>query len=96
MTGSALATWCVERHVPIWVADADGDPLAVAAAQRPTRLALVVANEGAGVSPSIAALAARAVAIPMTPGAESLNVAVAAGILLYALAPEFPLSLAAP
>lgn len=88
MTATELAAWCADRAVPIWVADADGEPLPAVAAARPTRLALVVANEGAGVSPPVAALASRAVAIPMVSGAESLNVAVAAGILLYALAPD--------
>ena len=46
-------------------------------------VALVVGNEGAGVSTGIASAAGRRVAIPLRPGAESLNVAVAAGILLH-------------
>lgn len=82
--------WLQARGVPLWAADAAGDPVTVAAADTPVRLALVVANEGAGVSPHVAASAARLVAIPMAPGAESLNVAVAAGILLYVLAPGTP------
>jgi TrmH family RNA methyltransferase len=49
----------------------------------PARLALVVGNEGAGVRPELRELAVRQVAIPLSRGAESLNVAVAAGILLY-------------
>jgi TrmH family RNA methyltransferase len=43
----------------------------------------VVGNEGAGVSADLRALAVHQVAIPLARGAESLNVAVAAGILLY-------------
>jgi len=82
--------WLQAHDVPLWAADAAGDPLSVAAADRPARLALVVANEGAGVSPHVAAASARRVAIPMVPGAESLNVAVAAGILLYVLASGTP------
>jgi TrmH family RNA methyltransferase len=82
--------WMAERDVALWVADTGGELLASAAAVRPARLALVVANEGAGVSPHVAAAAARRVAIPMAAGAESLNVAVAAGILLYVLAPGTP------
>lgn len=82
--------WLRVRDVSLWAADAAGAPVTVAAADLPTRLALVVANEGAGVSPHVAAAAQRLVAIPMVPGAESLNVAVAAGILLYVLAPGTP------
>jgi TrmH family RNA methyltransferase len=82
--------WLRAREVPIWAADAMGAPVPVAAADRPARMALVVANEGAGLSPHVAEAAARLVAIPMAPGAESLNVAVAAGILLYVLAPPSP------
>src|SRR5438876_886252 len=40
-------------------------------------------NEGAGIRPQLNAVAAQRVAIPLAQGAESLNVAVAAGILLY-------------
>jgi TrmH family RNA methyltransferase len=65
----------------VWAAVAEGTALARAAA--PDRLALVVGNEGAGVSEELRALAVQQVAIPLARGAESLNVAVAAGILLY-------------
>ena len=44
--------------------------------------ALVVGNEGAGVDPAIRDRRPGLVRIPMAPGLESLNVAVAAGILL--------------
>jgi len=43
----------------------------------------VLGNEGAGVSPDAAALADEAVVIPMRGGAESLNVAMAATVLLF-------------
>jgi tRNA G18 (ribose-2'-O)-methylase SpoU len=46
-------------------------------------IAVIVGNEGAGIRPHLNAVAARRVAIPLAQGAESLNVAVAAGILLY-------------
>jgi TrmH family RNA methyltransferase len=49
------------------------------------RSALIVGNEGAGLSPGAAALAHERVAVPIAGRAESLNVAVAAGILLYEL-----------
>ena len=46
-------------------------------------MALVLGNEGAGVRPELAVAAARSVSVPLAGGVESLNVAVAAGILLY-------------
>jgi TrmH family RNA methyltransferase len=46
-------------------------------------LALIVGNEGAGIRKELEAVASARLAIPLTQGAESLNVAVAAGILLY-------------
>lgn len=90
MAFDEAARWLQSRDVPLWAADAAGTPVTVAAADHPARLALVVANEGAGVSPQVAAAAQHLVAIPMAPGTESLNVAVAAGILLYVLAPGTP------
>jgi TrmH family RNA methyltransferase len=88
LTWEQAADWLRAREIALWVAEAAGVPLAASIAHRPPRLALVVANEGAGVSPPVAALAAHRVAIPMQAGVESLNVAVATGILLYALAPR--------
>lgn len=49
--------------------------------RRPT--AVVLGNEGTGVSEAVAALGDAAVSIPMPGRAESLNVGMAAGILLY-------------
>jgi tRNA G18 (ribose-2'-O)-methylase SpoU len=46
-------------------------------------VALVLGNEGAGVRPELEREASRRLAIPLAAGVESLNVAVAAGILLY-------------
>jgi TrmH family RNA methyltransferase len=74
-----------DAKVELWITAADGEPIDAVAA--PARLALVVGNEGAGVSADVRALAKRSVALPMTSGVESLNVAVAAGIALYALRP---------
>lgn len=49
------------------------------------QFALLVGNEGSGVHPDLLSSADRVVKIPLYGQAESLNVAVAAGILLYAL-----------
>ncbi len=73
--------------IPLWGADAGGDPLETmgrgAGEGGPRRLALVVGNEGAGLSPDARSRLARAIAIRISPDVESLNVAVAAGILLH-------------
>ena len=47
------------------------------------RLGWLFGSEGGGVSPSLAALAAERVTIPMAQGTESLNVAAAAAVCLY-------------
>ena len=53
--------------------------------RRSPRTAILLGNEGNGLEPEWFGLCGRRVTIPMRPGAESLNVAVAAGILLYHL-----------
>jgi TrmH family RNA methyltransferase len=53
----------------------------------PSRLALAVGNEGQGLSAELRSACDAFVSIAMSPGAESLNVAVAAGILMHALRP---------
>ena len=71
------------RAVEVWAADAAGRP--IDAAVPPKRLALVVGNEGSGLSPESRTRADGLVALPIASTVESLNVAVAAGILLYEL-----------
>jgi len=44
---------------------------------------ILLGNEGAGLSPHLAALADQQVRIPLAAGVESLNVAIAAALLLY-------------
>lgn len=44
---------------------------------------ILLGNEGAGLSPAIARLANETVQIPMGPGVESLNVAIACALMLY-------------
>ena len=65
-----------------WVASAAGER-ADQAGPAPRDLALVVGNEGQGARPGWRDVPHRDVAVPMPGGAESLNAAVAAGILLY-------------
>jgi len=78
--------WAHEQGLVLWASAADGVPLARALEARPSQkelIAVIVGNEGAGIRPQLNAIAAQRVAIPLAHGAESLNVAVAAGILLY-------------
>jgi TrmH family RNA methyltransferase len=78
-----LDTFRRERSIDVWAADAAGDSIVGLTA--PERLAIVVGNEGAGLSSESRARADRLVALPIDSAVESLNVAVAAGILLYEL-----------
>jgi TrmH family RNA methyltransferase len=77
--------WLADHGVESWVADLSGTPLSkqsIRPSDHPP-ICLILGNEGAGVSPALAGRARRRIAIPLATGTESLNVAVAAGILLY-------------
>lgn len=72
---------------PVLGLAADGEvPLAAAAAELPAcGVVLVVGSEPSGLSAPMAAAVDRHVRIPMAAGIESLNVAAAGAIALYAL-----------
>ncbi len=76
--------WLRERGFVIYGADAGGRD--VSGIERADRTALVVGNEGGGLGAGVVRDADGLVAVPIRPGVDSLNVAVAAGILLFALA----------
>jgi len=81
---SAFIAWARRHNVTLWAAAADGAPLHRAvqgSAGGP--IGVIVGNEGAGIRPQLNAVSTKRVAVPLAQGAESLNVAVAAGILLY-------------
>jgi TrmH family RNA methyltransferase len=84
---AAFITWARAHDVTLWAAAADGVALHQALAKGKAKgggpIAVIVGNEGAGIRPQLNAVSAQRVAIPLAQGAESLNVAVAAGILLY-------------
>jgi RNA methyltransferase, TrmH family len=85
---NGFIAWARTHGVTLWAAAADGIPLPRALGTREGGpgtgpIAVIVGNEGAGIRPQLNAVAAQRVAIPLAQGAESLNVAVAAGILLY-------------
>ena len=85
-TWDELDAFLDRRGVAFWGADAAGDPPHALGAL-PRRLALAVGNEGAGLSAEARARVTRLVGLPIALTVESLNVAVATGILLYELRP---------
>jgi len=89
-TPQAVAAHCQRYGYVVAAASAEGEPLDLKSGlslNRPSmgRLALILGNEGDGVAPCLLEQADRRWSIPMENGVESLNVAVAAGILLYTL-----------
>jgi TrmH family RNA methyltransferase len=76
------------NDVELWGAEAGGEPLSVVTRDRstiPRRLAIAVGNEGSGLSAQTRQAAGKLVAVEIGPDVESLNVAVATGIMLYEL-----------
>jgi TrmH family RNA methyltransferase len=81
LTWEALDSLLASNDIPLWGADVAGQPIETIAP--PTSVALVVGNEGGGLSDEARSRCARLVGITLAPEIESLNVAVAAGILLH-------------
>jgi RNA methyltransferase, TrmH family len=89
-TPEEFVAWAKLQRTQIWIADGSGEPadsLPRKSADRPP-VALIFGNEGGGVSAALEAAADRRVGIPLAGRVESLNVAVAAGILLYEITRE--------
>ena len=87
-TWGELMTFLADRDIALWGADMHGEPLESEIRSReavPTRLAIAVGNEGSGLSPGTRERADKLVALPIAGAVESLNVAVATGIILYEL-----------
>ena len=70
-------------NLPVVVADMNGENLFEF--NCPKDFCLVIGNEGHGVSETLRERADKTVSIPMQNGMESLNAAVSAGLLMYAL-----------
>jgi TrmH family RNA methyltransferase len=81
-TWDELSAFRSRRGLVLWGADASGIPIP-SPSPIPKCLGLVVGNEGAGLTEVVRSSCDRLVSIPMSPRAESLNVAVATGILLH-------------
>lgn len=83
VTAEQLFAFLEAESIPLWAADSSGTPAQGMAP--PDRLALAVGNEGGGLSSSVRERASAIVSLPIAATVESLNVAVATGILLYQL-----------
>ena len=83
-TPDALLAWATAPGVETWVTAADGEPLERGRRRgAEPRSRWSWATRARGSAPRCRRRRSRRVAIPLGPGVESLNVAVAAGILLY-------------
>ena len=72
-------------HIAAMALTDEAMPLDEFAAQRPERVAFVMGSEGPGLDRSALAAADTTVVIPMTGGVDSLNVAAASAVALWAL-----------
>ena len=83
--GPALAALRAAAPDAVWVAAAcDAESQALQAVRWPQRCVLFLGNEGVGLSAPWLQAAQLRVRIPMQPMADSLNVAAASAVLLYA------------
>jgi RNA methyltransferase, TrmH family len=89
-TPDEFVAWAKLQRAEIWIAEGSGEPAERLPGPRADRspVALVFGNEGAGISSVLESAATRRFAIPLAQRVESLNVAVAAGILLYEVTRE--------
>jgi RNA methyltransferase, TrmH family len=81
-SASAFLDWAADRGLAVVAATGQADLSYWDADLRPP-LALLLGSEGRGLPEDVLAAAGRRIRIPMTGTAESLNLAVAAGVLLY-------------
>ena len=78
-----LSTARDESHWHLIAAASDERSEPLAEAMRPPRIVLVLGNEAEGLSDDWLAACDRQVMIPMASAVDSLNVAVAAGVMLH-------------
>ena len=75
--------WLQQQKVPVYAATLNGQSLY--SFEKVNKGILVIGNESKGISPHIMAMATQGITIPKKGGAESLNAAVATGIILSQL-----------
>lgn len=83
-----LETWCRKNGYALWATALEGAE-DMTKLQWPAKTALVLGSEAEGVSPELLKAADQKVKIPMAGQAESLNVAVAGGIVMFQAARSF-------
>lgn len=76
----SLQNWIEKQNVPVYGAVLNGE--SIAARQPLPGALLLIGNEGRGINPNLQSYITHPVTIPGTGSAESLNAAVAAGILM--------------
>lgn len=81
-TWDELRSFLAKEGCRLWGSAQGGEGISSSAP--PPKLALAVGNEGSGMTPAVREAVERIVSIPMDGSVESLNVAVATGILLFA------------
>ena len=81
-TWDELRTFLAGEACELWASDSEGGDVPSSA---PAKVALAVGNEGSGITAELRQAAQRVVSIPIDGTVESLNVAVATGILLHQL-----------
>jgi len=79
-----LLAGMVKAGASVLSSQLDGEPFYQRSAMN-ERFVLVIGSEGNGVTDEVKAVATHKVKLPMRGGAESLNAAVAAGIMMYEL-----------
>lgn len=76
---------CHKLKIPVYATELNPNALPYTEVNATKQYALVMGNEGQGVSPELLQSANQILYIPMKGKAESLNVAIAAGILMFYL-----------
>lgn len=82
-TQRELFDFLAAESIALWGASADGE--VIGRARAPERLAVALGNEGAGLTAAVRERCDALISVPIEPAVESLNVAVAAGIILHEL-----------
>ncbi len=82
--------WCRERDVTVVGATVGSDEL-LFDAEFPPRMAALLGSETQGLPDELENADIRKIRIPMPGGAESLNVSVAAGVVMYEYRRQFPI-----
>ncbi len=83
-----VITFLKQAGVKVWAAALSPDAVPPQQADLKAGSAVVIGNEGRGLTSELVALCKGIIQIPMVPGNESLNAAMAAGILLWEMARE--------